>query len=95
LLFSADGYTGTDGENHLTMKQFYTQQSGGSYTVNGKAVGWVKAKHPAAYYVNNENGSARALVREALTEMAKDPDFDLSYFDPPFSALIRDLDFPK
>ncbi|MCJ8272671.1 MAG: immune inhibitor A, partial [Psychrosphaera sp.] len=81
LLFSEKGYVGTDGETHLTMQQFYSQQSGGSYTVDGKTVGWLKAKYPAAHYGNNTNGSARELVREALAAMAKDPDFDLSYFD--------------
>lgn len=81
LLFSPKGYTGTDGNTHLTMKQFYEEQSGGSYSVEGQAVGWVRAQHPAAYYGNNVNGSARDLVREALDAMGRDPDIDLSYFD--------------
>lgn len=81
LLFSATGYTGSDGGNHTTMKQYYEEQSGGSYSVEGKAIGWVKAKYPAAHYGNNANGSARALVREALEQMARDPNIDLSYFD--------------
>ena len=81
LLFSGTGYEGSDGVNTLSMKQYYEQQSGNSYSVEGSAVGWVKAKYPAAYYGNNVDGSARDLVREALDEMAKDPNFDLSYFD--------------
>lgn len=81
LLFAPNGYTGSDGGTHLTMKMFYEEQSGGSYSVEGNAVGWVRAKHPAAYYGNNENGSARALVREALEQLGRDPDVDLSYYD--------------
>ena len=81
LLFSPTGYRGTDGENSLTMRQYYIQQSGGSYTVDGKTVGWVKAKHPAAYYGGNNGGNARALVREALDTLANNPDIDLSWFD--------------
>ena len=81
LLFSPTGYTGHDGINTMSMKQFYLEQSGNSYDVDGAAYGWVQAKYPAAFYGNNINGSARALVREALAKLGQDPTFDLSYYD--------------
>ncbi len=87
MLFGANGYTGPNGESFISMKQYYEQQSGGSYTVNGAVAGWYTAKHPAAYYGGNypdENGSdarPRSLVYEALLAVSKDPSINLLDFD--------------
>lgn len=81
LLFSTTGFTGPRNENLLSMQQFYWQQSGNSYSVEGTVAGWYMAKEPAAFYGNNVDGDARALVREALLAAAADPTVDLSDFD--------------
>ncbi|SEA35473.1 immune inhibitor A domain-containing protein [Microbulbifer marinus] len=81
LLFSNSGFAGPAGENLLSMQQFYWQQSGNSYNVEGTVAGWYTAEYPAAFYGNNVNGDARALVREALLAAAEDPAVNLSDFD--------------
>lgn len=87
MIFGKKGYTGPNGENLISMKQYYEQQSGGSYTVDGEVAGWYKAKKPAAEYGGNyptPDGSdkdARSLVKEALEAAALDPKVDLSEYD--------------
>ncbi|WP_066314761.1 immune inhibitor A domain-containing protein [Bacillus sp. FJAT-29814] len=87
MIFGEHGYTGPNGENLVSMKQYYEQQSGGSYTVDGTVAGWYKADHPAAYYGGNypdENGSdarPRELVMEALKKAATDPNINLADYD--------------
>ncbi|SMQ58857.1 antibacterial peptide protease. Metallo peptidase. MEROPS family M06 [Bacillus sp. OV166] len=87
MIFGKNGYTGPDGKNYISMKQYYEQQSGGSYTVEGTVAGWYKADHEAAYYGANSPGPedsdirARSLVVEALTKAAKDPSINLADYD--------------
>ncbi|XMB86523.1 immune inhibitor A [Mycoplasmatota bacterium WC44] len=81
MLFGEDGYVGPNGENLISMRQYYEAQSNGSYTVDGTVAGWYTANYPAAAYGNNVNGSARALVYEALLNAIEDPTIDLSQFD--------------
>lgn len=85
MIFGKDGYIGPDGQKKISMKQYYEQQSGGSYTVDGQVAGWYTASHPAAYYGAHANGgndaNPRSLVYEALKDAAKDPSIDLSKFD--------------
>ncbi|WP_221568140.1 immune inhibitor A domain-containing protein [Alkalihalobacillus sp. TS-13] len=85
MLFSDNGYTGPNGENLVSVKQFYEEQSGGSYTIEGEVAGWYQAKNPAAYYGGNNasdnDSNPRALVREALLAAAADPNLDLSQYD--------------
>ncbi|WLD93137.1 immune inhibitor A domain-containing protein [Alkalihalobacillus sp. AL-G] len=77
-----DGYyTGPDGEKLISVREYYEQQSGGSYSIQGTVAGWYTAKKPAAFYGNNADGDARALVKEALLAAANDPTVDLSQFD--------------
>ncbi|HET7578590.1 MAG TPA: immune inhibitor A domain-containing protein [Bacillales bacterium] len=76
MLFGENGYTGPKGNQLISVKQFYEQQSGGSYTVDGDVYGWYTAKHPAAYYGGNVGGSGndknpRSLIYEALVDAAK------------------------
>lgn len=85
MLFSTTGYVGPNGENLISMKQYYEAQSGGSYTVEGVVTGWYTASQPAAYYggndANDNDSNARQLVKEALLAAANDPNVDLSLFD--------------
>nr|WP_200865963.1 immune inhibitor A domain-containing protein [Thalassobacillus devorans] len=87
MIFGKDGYEGPNGENLVSMKQYYEQQSGGSYTVDGTVAGWYTAEHPAAYYGGNvpvpdgNDAKPRELVYEALAKAGADPNVDLSEYD--------------
>ncbi|HEU4965490.1 MAG TPA: immune inhibitor A domain-containing protein [Bacilli bacterium] len=93
MLFNPNGYTGPDGKNHISMKQYYLQQSGGSYTVDGDVVGWLTVPQTAAYYGGNDPTSdsdqnPRQLVRDALASAAASG-VDLGQYD---QQDIYDLD---
>jgi immune inhibitor A len=87
MIFGKDGYKGPNGETLISMKQYYEQQSGGSYTVDGNVAGWYTADHPAAYYGGNvpspdgSDARPRTLVYEALKKAGQDPAVDLSEYD--------------
>lgn len=87
MIFGEDGYEGPNGEDFISMKQYYEQQSGGSYTVDGTVAGWYTADHPAAYYGGNYPGPddsdarPRTLVYEALKKAGQDPNVNLSEYD--------------
>jgi immune inhibitor A len=85
MIFGKDGYVGPDGQKKTSMKQYYEQQSGGSYTVDGEVAGWYTASHPAAYYGAHGGGgndvNPRALIKEALADAAKDPSVNLNKYD--------------
>jgi immune inhibitor A len=87
MIFGENGHEGPNGENLISMKQYYEQQSGGSYTVDGTVAGWYTADHPAAYYGGNyptpdgSDARPRQLVYEALTKAGQDPNIDLSEYD--------------
>ncbi|WP_246092742.1 immune inhibitor A domain-containing protein [Terrilactibacillus laevilacticus] len=87
MIFGKNGYKGPNGENLISMKQYYEQQSGGSYTIDGEVAGWYTADHPAAYYGGNYPGPEdsdqrpRELVYEALKKAGQDPNIDLSDYD--------------
>ncbi|WP_226645712.1 immune inhibitor A domain-containing protein [Mesobacillus subterraneus] len=51
MIFGDDGVTAPNGKDKLvSMKQFYEEQSGGTYSVDGRAFGWLKVPGTAAYY---------------------------------------------
>ena len=86
ILFNEGTYKGPDGiEDFVTMKEWYKEQSGGSFVVDGGIAGWYTAKHEAAYYgkmVGTTNDvNARALIKEALDNVAKDPTINLADYD--------------
>ena len=81
ILFGDTGWTAPNGHVANSMRMFYEAQSGDSYSVEGSAVGWYMASKPAAFYGNNADGDARALVREALNAAAADPSVNLSDYD--------------
>lgn len=74
MIFGQKGqYKGPNGEDQVSQKQFYEEQSGGTYTVNGKAYGWLKVPGTAAYYGadrsdgghdNMNPGGAKQLVKD-------------------------------
>ncbi|MCG9580846.1 immune inhibitor A [Vibrio tubiashii] len=86
LLFSDSGYTGPNGENFISMRQYYEQESGDSYSVSGQAAGWYRAKNNASFYGGNSpttdnDQNAQELVREALNQLANDPTINLADYD--------------
>ena len=86
LLFSDEGYTTPLGKQCKSMRQYYLEQSNNTLSIHGKVIDWHQVDKQAAYYgVNNTwNGNdlrPGELVKDVLTEAAKDPDFDLSEFD--------------
>ncbi|WP_274363998.1 immune inhibitor A domain-containing protein [Paenibacillus thermotolerans] len=87
MIFGSNGYTGPNGETLMSMKQYYEEQSGGSYSVEGTVAGWYTASKPAAEYGANvpapdgNDKNARGLVKEALLAAANDPSIDLKQFD--------------
>ncbi|WP_323703756.1 immune inhibitor A domain-containing protein [Mammaliicoccus sp. Dog046] len=87
MVFGENGYTGPNGKNLMSMKQYYQNQSGGSYDIDGQVHGWYKAKHPASYYGGNvpddsgSDGKPKELIQEALEQAAKDPDVNLADYD--------------
>ncbi|MCG7499788.1 immune inhibitor A [Vibrio sp. Of7-15] len=86
LLFSDSGYTGPNGENLISMRQYYENESGESYSVAGQAAGWYRASKNASFYGGNSPSTdndmnAQELVREALNQLANDPNINLSDYD--------------
>ncbi|MEZ8079639.1 immune inhibitor A domain-containing protein [Enterovibrio norvegicus] len=85
LLFG-DEYAGPNGETLITMRQYYEQESGGSYSVAGAVAGWYRAKHSSAYYgAHTDSGAkdanARDLVKEALDALVQDGSINLADYD--------------
>ncbi|MCK6255713.1 immune inhibitor A [Fictibacillus sp. KIGAM418] len=75
MIFGENGVEGPNGENFVSQKQFYEEQSGGTYTVNGKAYGWLKVPGTAAFYGadrasgghdNVSPGGSKQLVKDTL-----------------------------
>ncbi len=83
MIFGDNGYTGPNGQNLISMKQYYLAQSGGSLLVQGQVAGWYTAANNAAYYGGNDASgddlNPRALVKEAITQAAAS--IDLTKFD--------------
>ncbi|MBS2970471.1 immune inhibitor A [Metabacillus sp. KIGAM252] len=75
LMFGNEEFTMFNGEKIKTFKQYYEEQSGGSYTVNGVVSDWLTVPGKAREYGDdNPNGGhdnqnpkgARDLVKDAL-----------------------------
>ncbi|MDR7073069.1 immune inhibitor A domain-containing protein [Fictibacillus barbaricus] len=73
MIFGDNGVKGPNGENFISQKQFYEQQSGGTYTIEGKAYGWLQVPGTAAFYGadratgghdNVAPGGSKQLVRD-------------------------------
>ncbi|WP_433745248.1 immune inhibitor A domain-containing protein [Falsibacillus pallidus] len=50
MIFGENGVAGPNGEKLVSQKQFYEEQSGGTYTIDGQAYGWLKVPGTAAFY---------------------------------------------
>lgn len=87
VLFQRGGYSGPNGENFITVRDYYEAQSGGSYSLSGAVAGWYMASQAAAFYGASGAGGTgndanpQALVAEALLAAEADPNVDLSQFD--------------
>lgn len=86
MIFGDDGYEGPSGQKLLSVKQFYEQQSGGSYSIEGEVAGWYQAKHDAKYYGGNDpqtgnDKDSEDLIKEALEAAAKDSSINLKDYD--------------
>ena len=87
MIFGEDGYEGPNGEDLISMKQYYEEQSNGAYTVDGTVAGWYMASKNAAEYGGNypseddSDKNARGLVKEALNAAAADPSVNLAEYD--------------
>jgi immune inhibitor A len=85
MIFGDNGYTGPNGEKFTSVKQYYQQQSGGSYTIDGEVAGWYMASKPASAYGGNNSSDndkdPRGLVTEALKAVAGDKTVNLSKYD--------------
>lgn len=85
MIFGDNGYEGPNGENFVSMKQYYEEQSGGSLKINGKVAGWYTLPKTAAYYGAEEGTShdakPRNAVAQALQLVAQDPSVNLADFD--------------
>ena len=49
-----------------SMYNYYLEQSGGTYAVDGHVYGWVKVPHSEAYYGVNEGARVPELIRDAV-----------------------------
>ncbi|SFB19785.1 MULTISPECIES: immune inhibitor A domain-containing protein [unclassified Bacillus (in: firmicutes)] len=51
MIFGDKGeYKGPNGEDQVSQKTYYEEQSGGTYTIEGQAYGWLKVPGTAKYY---------------------------------------------
>ncbi|MFL0491327.1 peptidase M6 [Bacillus sp. AFS054943] len=88
MLFGNEPFTLDDGSKIETFKQYYEEQSGGSYTVDGTVTKWLTVPGKAADYGadaatghdNKGPKGPRDLVKDAL-KAAVDSGLDLSQFD--------------
>ncbi|MBJ7947594.1 M6 family metalloprotease immune inhibitor InhA2 [Bacillus cereus group sp. N24] len=88
MLFGNEPYTLFDGSKVKTFKQYYEEQSGGSYTTDGYVTEWLTVPGKASDYgADGSSGhdnkgpkGARDLVKEAL-HAAAEKGLDLSQFD--------------
>ncbi|TCW39384.1 immune inhibitor A [Laceyella sacchari] len=67
MLFNQQGYTTPEGLKLTTMAQFYLQQSGGTWTVDGTVTPWLESKRTA----KENDADPRGLVVETLTQVGQ------------------------
>jgi immune inhibitor A len=89
MIFGDKGeFKGPNGEILVSQKQYYEEQSGGTYTIEGNAYGWLKVPGTAAYYGGDKGtghdnvtpGGAKQLVKDALVA-AKNAGVPLQDYD--------------
>ncbi|WP_108669968.1 immune inhibitor A domain-containing protein [Peribacillus acanthi] len=62
MIYGDDGVTGPNGENFVSQKQFYEEQSGGTYTIEGQAYGWLQVPGSAEFYGADREGGGHDNV---------------------------------
>ncbi len=90
MIFGNKGeFKGPNGQEQVSQKQFYEEQSGGTYTIEGKAFGWLKVPGTAAFYGgdrptgghdNVNPGGSKQLVKDTLIA-AKEAGVPLQNYD--------------
>lgn len=68
MLFNKNGYTTPEGLKLTTMNQYYDQQSGGTWAVDGTVTPWIKAQHDEAYYGGNDENDNDLAPRDLVVE---------------------------
>ncbi|WP_307356954.1 immune inhibitor A domain-containing protein [Hathewaya limosa] len=85
MIFGNKTYKGPKGEELYTLKQYYEEQSGGSFTLEGGVAGWYTARNNAEHYGKpyreNHDSNVEQLVKEAFEQACKDNSIDLSEYD--------------
>lgn len=94
MLFTEGGYDALDHNDktlHLdSMVDYYIEQSGGSFKVDGDAYGWYKLPHSEAYYGDDSDdggidnqlpGTPKNLVADLLEVAASSGEIDFSEYD--------------
>lgn len=76
MIFGNKGeFKGPNGEVLVSQKQYYEEQSGGTYTIEGNAYGWLKVPGTAKFYGGDREtgghdnvnpGGSKQLVRDTL-----------------------------
>ncbi|MDK2596186.1 immune inhibitor A domain-containing protein [Pseudoalteromonas obscura] len=77
MTFSKNGYEGPRGETLPSMREYFLDQSGGSFDVEGGVFGWYKAKFDHPHYKQDTH----ALIKEAVYNVLADENFNLSDYD--------------
>ncbi|WP_223595534.1 immune inhibitor A domain-containing protein [Neobacillus bataviensis] len=74
MIFGDKGqYKGPNGEDQISQKEYYLEQSGGTYTIDGKAYGWLKLPQTAEYYgKDNPAGGHDNYPGQGVSKLIKD-----------------------
>ncbi|RXT03734.1 immune inhibitor A domain-containing protein [Ammoniphilus sp. CFH 90114] len=68
MLFSKEDYVTPNGIAMTSMAQYYYQQSGGSWTVEGEVTPWMQSVHSYVYYGENTQNERDEHVTELIKE---------------------------
>ncbi|KID56160.1 hypothetical protein JF50_17920 [Pseudoalteromonas luteoviolacea] len=77
MIFSKNGYVGPRGDRLPSMREYFLDQSGGSFDVEGGVFGWYKTEFAHPYY----KADTHALIKEAVYNVLADENFNLSDYD--------------
>lgn len=95
MLFSDSGFTGPRGENLLSSRQYYQDESGNSFNFSGQVYGWYTASHSAEHYggndAQNSDINAGALVLEAVNAAYASGEVNLADYDKDGDKVIDHL----
>ncbi|KZN34335.1 hypothetical protein N480_22285 [Pseudoalteromonas luteoviolacea S2607] len=87
MSFSKNGYAGPNGEKLPSMREYFLDQSGGSFDVDGEVFGWYKAQFSHPHYKANTHD----LIKEAVYNVLADENFNLSDYDADKDGQIDHL----